>query len=209
MQQLLASMISALPQDDVVFCFPNARSFPALLRSGMQPAGELRLWVSPVLATATPPPDYSVGFSAEAISQPLPRLKSGEAKLAARLDHKYLDWRFARRPDVKYVRLSVRDEFQGDAFVRMALIGRLLVTVIMLIRAQPGALKALLKAVAHYAGTQGAWAILYLSSEPWRRPLITFFAPVPRGRMPRQFPIAMRSYDIRRLDFTASDWDVL
>ncbi len=62
MLQLLASMISALPQDDVIFCFPNARSFPALLRSGMQPAAELRLWVAPVLATATPPPDYSVAF---------------------------------------------------------------------------------------------------------------------------------------------------
>jgi GNAT superfamily N-acetyltransferase len=195
MQRLLASTISALPQEDVAFCFPNARSLPALLKSGMRRAGQLRLWTAPVLAMATGKPNYAVGFSADAITQPIPRVESSETKLAARLDQKYLGWRFARRPDVKYVRLSVRDAYHGEAFVRAALIGRLPVIMIMLIKAQSGALKPLRKAVAHHAITQGAWAVLYLSSEPWRRPLIPFFAPVPWGLMPRQFPIAMRPHD--------------
>ena len=206
---LLGEWLSTLPGRDLVYCFPNMRSLPILLTSGFLLAAELRLLVAPVLARTRGSSNYEIDSSPATISPPPSENNTNGDVISTRIDEAYLVWRFALRPDVEYLRLTVRRGNQmGDAFVRSLFVGGQRFCLLMLMRGCRITARPLLKAVAHYAGAERARAVLYLSST-WRGSLLPPFVPVPRLFLPRRFPVVVRPTDCRPLNFSASDWDVL
>lgn len=204
-RRLLDVLLDSLPDADLVYCLPNARSLPLLAQAGFVRAGELRLWATVGPARAS----HAKVSSDIGLDEPMPARGARGRALVMRADPAYLDWRFARRPEAAYRRVTVRQGGEtADAILRPLSIGRWRASMLMLMRGGETLQGALLRAAKGCAAADRARPLMYLSSM-WGGSLSPLFLPVPKLLLPRSFPIVVRRPSPLPLDFCAGDWDVL
>ena len=205
-RRCLGDLLSSLPTDSVVFCFPNRQSFPALVGMGFVQTGALRLWVSisPLLGMGrNNGREKTWNFnSLPPIEAPTP------GTFRTRVDNRYLEWRFVRRPEHEYRSIGA-SAHSGEAIVRSLVACGQKISILMMLTAEDAAaVNALLYSAVLLESRRGARAMLYLDSH-WRGSLKPLFLPLASWMAPRAFPIVTTGLKGASLRLRTCDWDVL
>jgi hypothetical protein len=205
-RRALDALLQAIPAQSLVFCMPNMRSHPLLLKCGFKPVGKLDLWVSlsPLLST---------GAADQSHTEPIDPVACSAARQgyrSAKTDRAYIQWRFLERPGVQYQYVKVDDSEHGPGMgvIRPFRFANQQVCVLMLMIGNVALQPRLLRSSIRCAATRGARAMLYLASS-WSGSRIPFFFRIPDPLLPRSFPIVATGADGKPFDFCTSDWDVL
>jgi hypothetical protein len=205
-RRCLSGLLSSLPTNSVVFCFPNRQSFPALVGMGFVQTGALRLWVSisPLLSRV---PDNGVERTWN-FDTPLPTKAPTPRTLQTRVDNPYLEWRFVRRPEIEYRSIGTSGH-QGEAIVRSLVVCGQRISILMMLTVEDvAAVNPLLYSAISLESHRGARGMLYLDSH-WRGSLKPLFFPLASWMAPRAFPIVTTGLKGGSLRLCTSDWDVL
>jgi hypothetical protein len=226
-RRCLGDLLSSLPTNSVVFCFPNRQSFSALVGMGFVQTGALRLWVSisPLLGMGRGPETGTDstcewGQVGEQVSRddgfektwsfnsPLPMKAPTPRTFQTRVDNSYLEWRFVRRPEQEYRRIGTSGH-RGKAIVRSLVVYGQKISILMMLTVEDaGAVNALLGSAVSLESGRGARAMLYLDSH-WRGSLKPLFFPLASWMAPRAFPIVTTGLKGASLRLRTCDWDVL
>jgi hypothetical protein len=204
-RRCLSALISTLPPNSMIFCFPNRQSFVPLIRMGFVTNGALRLWVSvaPLLNRGR----YSWREKPQDANL-TPALSVASGAIRAHINKSYLEWRFVSRPAQKYRWVGVKG-WNGNAIVRSLVLGKQPVSILMaLTNCDPDAQNALLRAAVSCESARGARAMIYLDS-CWSGSIAPLFIPVPSWMLPRRFPIVCKGFGNVPACFHTCDWDVL
>jgi hypothetical protein len=205
-RRCLRDLLSSLPTDSVVFCFPNQQSFPALVATGLVQTGALRLWVSIVPLFGMLRGNGLEKTWSSNIALPMKAPKPGI--LQTRVDNPFLEWRFVRRPEHEYRRIGTSG-YGGEAIVRSLVVCGQKISILMLLTVEDAAaVNALLRSAVSVDSGRGARAMLYLDSH-WRGSLRPLFFPVASWMAPRAFPIVATGLKDASLRLRTCDWDVL
>jgi hypothetical protein len=202
-KRCMANLLSALPPDALLFCFPNAESFRPMTAVGFVPNGALRLWLSlaPLLAGRS-----RMQRQQDAVLiENFPPVETIPGTFEVSVDDAYLDWRFLRNPLASY--RCVIGERKAAAVVRsFTAAGRPVSIIMLLTGADPERQGAALRAaMAEDAGR--SWATIYFDSQ-WRGSRTPLFLPLPYWTLPRNFPIVCMGFGDRGLRLRTCDWDV-
>ena len=205
-RRCLRDLLSSLPTNSVVFCFPNRQSFPTLVGMGFVQTGALRLWVSisPLLRLGR----INGLEKTWNFNDPLPIKAPTPGTFQTRVDNPYLEWRFGRRPDHEYRPIGTSGH-RGEAIVRTLVACGQKISILMMLTAEDAAaVNALLYSAIFLESRRGARAMLYLDSH-WRGSLKPLFFPLASWMAPRAFPIVTTGLKGASLRLCTSDWDVL
>jgi hypothetical protein len=206
-RRCLSDVLSSLPTNSVVFCFPNRHSFRALVGMGFVQTGTLRLWVSlsPLVGMGR-----DNGFEKTWRFNSRPPMKAPTPRtFQTRVDNPYLEWRFVRRPEHEYRRIGTSGH-GGEAIVRSLVVYGQKISILMMLTVEDtgGAANALLGSAISLESGRGARAMLYLDSH-WRGSLKPLFFPLASWMAPRAFPILTTGLKGASLRLRTCDWDVL
>jgi hypothetical protein len=205
-RRCLRDLLSSLPTNSVIFCFPNRQSFPALVGMGFVQTGVLRLWasISPLLGMGR-----DIGLEKTwNFNNPLPMKAPTHRTFQTRVDNSFLEWRFVRRPEHDYRPIGTF-EHHGAAIVRSLVICGQKISILMLLTVEDAAaVDALLYSAVSLESRRGARAMLYLDSH-WRGSFKPLFFPLASWMAPRAFPIVTKGLEGASLRLRTCDWDVL
>jgi hypothetical protein len=204
-RRCLGELLSSLPANSVVFCFPNRQSFPTLVGMGFVQTGALRLWVSisPLLGMGR-----NNGFEKTWTNDLLPIKVPTPGTFQTRVDNLYLEWRFVRRPEHEYRSIGTSGH-GGEAIVRSLVACGQKISILMMLTAEnAAAVNALLNSAIFLESRRGARAVLYLDSH-WRGSLKPLFFPLASWMGPRTFPVVAIGLKGASLRLRTCDWDVL
>jgi Acetyltransferase (GNAT) domain len=205
-RRCLGELLSSLPTNSVVFCFPNRQSFPPLVGMGFVQTGALRLWVSisPLLGMGRNNGlEKTWNFNGL-----LPIKAPTPGTFQTRVDNLYLEWRFVRRPEHEYRSIGTSGH-GGEAIVRSLVACGQKISILMMLTAEDAAaVSALLYSAIFLESRRGARAMLYLDSH-WRGSLKPLFFPLASWMAPRTFPIVATGLKGASLRLRTCDWDVL
>jgi Acetyltransferase (GNAT) domain len=205
-RRCLRDLLSSLPPNSVIFCFPNRQSFPALVDMGFVQTGALRLWasISPFLGMGR-----DIGLERTwNFNSPLPMKAPMPRTFQTRVDNPYLEWRFVRRPEQEYRPIGTFGH-RGEAVVRSLVVCGQKISILMILTVEDAAaVNALLYSAIFLESRRGARAMLYLDSH-WRGSLRPLFFPIASWMAPRAFPIVAIGLKDASLRLRTCDWDVL
>lgn len=218
-RQSLESLRRAIPDGELMFCFPNPSALPEFLRQGFCPVGELACHARPVMPWVVP---HTRGSEPRTIEHFDVGISPAHDGLAVLRDANYLEWRYHRCPTRRYGAAYCGSPLDPDGMIvvrRYRALGLGIALIMDMDSKNVQTTGALLAWAARWARQQQLHVLMTMADPPplasmWRQWLVR----IPSVMLPKRQVCVARVGDadtrrhraqFGRWHLQAGDWDGL